>query len=181
MSLNKVMLIGRLGADPEVKYMPSGGVVANFTIATSDTWKDKNSGERQERTEWSRIVAFNRLAEIVGEYLRKGAQVYVEGRIQTRKWKGQDGRDNYTTEIVISDLQMLDSRNAGNAQQSHYGNNQGAAPAPSAPAQQNNYANNANAAPVASNPPQSTNVAPSSNKPSSPPPHYDDFDDDIPF
>jgi single-strand DNA-binding protein len=108
--VNKVILVGNLGRDPEVRYSPSGQAVANVTIATSESWKDKNSGEKQERTEWHRIVFFGRLAEIAGEYLKKGAQVYVEGRLQTRKWQDKDGNDRYTTEIVASDMQMLGSR-----------------------------------------------------------------------
>lgn len=113
--VNKVILIGNLGVDPEVKYMPSGSAVTNVRLATTDTWRDKQSGERQERTEWHRVVLFGRLAEIAGEYLRKGSRVYVEGRLQTRKWQGQDGQDRYTTEIVANDLQMLDSRGGGSA------------------------------------------------------------------
>ncbi|MEJ2455831.1 MAG: single-stranded DNA-binding protein [Candidatus Thiodiazotropha sp.] len=108
--INKVILIGNLGKDPETRYMPSGGAVTNVTLATSETWKDKNTGEQQERTEWHRVVFFNRLGEIAGEYLRKGSKVYVEGSLRTRKWQGQDGQDRYTTEIVASEMQMLDSR-----------------------------------------------------------------------
>ena len=108
--INKVILIGNLGKDPEVRYMPSGAAVTNVTIATSETWKDKQSGEVQERTEWHNVVFFNRLAEIAGEYLRKGAKVYVEGSLRTRKWQAKDGSDRYTTEIVASELQMLDSK-----------------------------------------------------------------------
>lgn len=108
--INKVILVGNLGADPEVRYMPSGGAVTNLRVATTDSWKDKQSGEQQERTEWHRIVMFGRLAEIAGEYLRKGSQVYLEGRLQTRKWQGQDGNDRYTTEIVANDMQMLGGR-----------------------------------------------------------------------
>lgn len=115
--INKVILVGNLGADPEVRYMPSGGAVTNVTIATSETWKDKQSGESQERTEWHRVVFFNRLAEIAGEYLRKGSKVYVEGSLRTRKWQDQSGVDRYTTEIVGAEMQMLDSRGGapGNA------------------------------------------------------------------
>ena len=113
--VNKVILVGNLGSDPEVKYMPSGGAVANVSLATTDTWKDKASGERQERTEWHRVVFFNRLAEIAGEYLRKGSQIYVEGRLQTRKWQDQQGQDRYTTEIVASEMQMLGGRSGGDA------------------------------------------------------------------
>ncbi len=108
--VNKVILVGNLGRDPEVRYSPNGQAVANVTIATSDSWKDKTSGEKQERTEWHRIVFFGRLAEIAGEYLKKGAQIYVEGRLQTRKWQDKDGHDRYTTEIVANEMQMLGSR-----------------------------------------------------------------------
>lgn len=111
--INKVILIGNLGADPEVRYMPSGGAVANITVATSDSWKDKQTGEAQERTEWHRVVFFNRLAEIVGEYLRKGSKVYIEGSLRTRKWQDQNGVERYTTEIVAAEMQMLDSKGQG--------------------------------------------------------------------
>lgn len=113
--INKVILIGNLGKDPEVRYMPSGAAVANVVLATSETWKDKQSGENQERTEWHNIVFFNRLAEIVGEYLRKGSQIYVEGSLRTRKWQDKSGQDRYTTEIVASEMQMLGSRSGGSA------------------------------------------------------------------
>lgn len=108
--VNKVILIGNVGQDPELKHMPSGGAVTNISLATSETWKDKNTGQPQERTEWNRVVFFNRLGEIAGEYLRKGSKVYVEGSLRTRKWQGQDGTDRYTTEIVASEMQMLDGR-----------------------------------------------------------------------
>ena len=111
--VNKVILIGNLGKDPEVRYMPSGGAVTNVTIATSESWKDKQSGEQQERTEWHNVVFFNRLAEIAGEYLKKGSKVYVEGSLRTRKWQDKEGKDRYTTEIVAGEMQMLDSRGAG--------------------------------------------------------------------
>ena len=111
--INKVILVGNIGADPDVRYMPNGNAVTNVTLATSETWKDKQTGQNQERTEWHRIVFFNRLGEIAGEYLRKGSKIYVEGALRTRKWKTQDGQDRYSTEIVASELQMLDSR-AGN-------------------------------------------------------------------
>lgn len=113
--INKVILIGNIGQDPEVKYMPSGGAVTNVSVATSETWKDKNTGQPQERTEWHRVVFFNRLGEIAGEYLKKGSKVYIEGSLRTRKWQAQDGTDRYTTEIVASEMQMLDGRgdNAG--------------------------------------------------------------------
>jgi single-strand DNA-binding protein len=108
--VNKVILIGRLGRDPEVRYTPDGTAIANFSIATSEEWKDKNTGEKQERTEWHRIVAFRRLGEICGEYLSKGRQVYIEGRLQTRDWQDKDGNKRYTTEIVASAMQMLGSK-----------------------------------------------------------------------
>jgi len=115
-SLNKVTLIGNLGADPEVRYFPDGSALATVSIATSESWKDKNTGEPQERTEWHRVVFRGKLAEIVGQYLRKGSKIYVEGRLQTRKWQGQDGQDRYTTEVVVSgiggNMIMLDSRGA---------------------------------------------------------------------
>ena len=108
--INKVTIVGHLGNDPEVKYMPSGGAVTNISVATSESWKDKQTGQPQERTEWHRIVFFNRLAEIAGEYLKKGSQVYVEGSLRTRKWQDQSGQDRYTTEIVGSEMQMLGGR-----------------------------------------------------------------------
>ena len=110
--INKVILIGRLGSDPEVRYTPSGVAVANFNIATSEEWKDKDSGEKKERTEWHRIVAWRRLGEICGEYLSKGKQVYVEGRLQTRDWEDRDGNKRYTTEIVATDVQFLGTRDS---------------------------------------------------------------------
>ena len=113
--INKVIVLGNLGKDPEVRYMPSGGQVTNITVATSETWKDKDSGEQKENTEWHRIVFFGKLAEIAGQYLKKGGQVYVEGRLQTRKWQGQDGQDRYTTEIIASEMQMLGGRGGGSA------------------------------------------------------------------
>jgi single-strand DNA-binding protein len=111
--LNRVMIIGNLGQKPEVKYMTSGSAVANFTIATSESWKDKQTGEKKDKTEWHRIVMYQRLAEIAGEYLQKGSKVYVEGKLQTRKWTNQQGVEQYTTEIIASELQMLDSRSQG--------------------------------------------------------------------
>jgi len=111
--INKAILIGRLGSDPEVRYTPSGVAVANFNIATSEEWKDKDSGEKKERTEWHRIVAWRKLGEICGEYLSKGRQVYIEGRIQTSSWEDKDGNKRYTTEIVATDVQFLGGRDAG--------------------------------------------------------------------
>jgi single-strand DNA-binding protein len=109
-SINKVILVGNLGRDPETRYLPEGGAVTNVSIATTDTWKDKTSGEKKEATEWHRVVFFNRLAEIAGEYLKKGSQVYVEGRLRTRKWQDKEGQDKYTTEIVCDTMQMLGGR-----------------------------------------------------------------------
>ena len=111
--INKVILIGNLGADPETRYMPSGGAVTNIRLATSEQWNDKQTGQPQERTEWHRVVCFNRLGEIAGQYLHKGSKVYIEGSLRTRKWQGQDGQDRYTTEIVANEMQMLDARGEG--------------------------------------------------------------------
>ena len=108
--VNKVILVGNLGGDPEQKTMPSGNAVTNITVATSESWKDKQTGQQQERTEWHRVVFFNRLAEIAGQYLKKGSKIYVEGSLRTRKWQDQNGADKYTTEIVAGEMQMLDSR-----------------------------------------------------------------------
>jgi len=116
--VNKVILIGNLGADPEVRYMPSGDAVANVRIATSESWKDRNTGEMQERTEWHNVVFFGKLAEVVKQYLHKGSKIYVEGKLRTRKWQGQDGQDRYTTEVVVDingAMQMLDSRGGGSS------------------------------------------------------------------
>jgi single-strand DNA-binding protein len=159
--VNKVILVGNLGQDPETRYLPSGGAVTNVTLATSETWKDKQTGQQQERTEWHRVVFFNRLGEIAGEYLRKGSKVYVEGSLRTRKWQGQDGQDRYTTEIVASEMQMLDSRGAGDS----FGGGQYQQSAP----QQNT-------APQQGMAPQQPAA-----QPQPAPGGFDDFDDDIPF
>jgi single-strand DNA-binding protein len=111
--VNKVILIGNLGADPETRAMPSGTTVANLRVATSESWRDKQTGEQQERTEWHRVALFGRLAEVAGEYLRKGSQVYIEGSLRTRKWQDKEGKDRYSTEIVGNDLQMLGGRGGG--------------------------------------------------------------------
>lgn len=110
--INKVILIGNLGTDPEVRFMPNGGAVANLTLATSEAWNDKATGEKKEQTEWHRLVIYQRLAEVAGEYLRKGSKIYVEGRLRTRKWQDQQGVERYTTEIIVSELQMLDGKPA---------------------------------------------------------------------
>jgi len=115
--INKAILIGNLGADPEVRYMPSGGAVTIVSVATTRRWKDKQSGEQKEHTEWHRVIFFNRLAEVVGEYLKKGSRVYVEGRIQTRKWQDQSGQDRYSTEIIAEQMQMLSAKEGGTGNQ----------------------------------------------------------------
>lgn len=127
--VNKVILVGNLGKDPEVRFMPNGGAVANLTIATSDSWKDKQTGEQKEKTEWHRVAMFGKLAEIAGEYLKKGSKVYIEGQLQTRKWQNQQGQDQYTTEVVVQGfngtMQMLDGRGQSGGQQAGGGFNQG--------------------------------------------------------
>jgi len=136
--VNKVILIGNLGKDPETRYMPSGGAVTNITLATSESWNDRNSGQRQERTEWHRVVFFNKLAEIAGQYLTKGSKVYVEGALRTRKWQDKEGRDQYTTEIVADEMQMLDSRSGSGGAMGDdggYGGGYSQQPAQSAPRQ----------------------------------------------
>lgn len=157
--VNKVILIGNLGRDPELRYMPSGGAVVNVTLATSDTWKDKSSGESKERTEWHNVVFFNKLAEVVAQYLKKGSRVFVEGSLRTRKWQDKDGQDRYTTEVVASDMQMLDSR--GGASADDYPRASGHSSTPKQTA---------------------ARKGPSSSMPAEESPFNDDFeDDDIPF
>ncbi len=191
--VNKVILVGNLGQDPETKYMPSGGAVTNVSVATSDQWKDKNTGQPQERTEWHRVVFFNRLAEIAGEYLRKGSKVYIEGSLRTRKWQGQDGQDRYTTEIVASEMQMLDSRGGeggGNYGQDNYGGGQNfgggqqnygggqpnyGAPAAAAGAAAGGF-NQPQGQPNQQQAPQQPPA-----QPQPPAGGFDSFDDDIPF
>jgi single stranded DNA-binding protein (ssb) len=126
--INKVILVGNLGFDPETRYMPSGGAVTNLRIATSENWNDKTSGEKQERTEWHRVVLFGKLAEIGAQYLRKGQQVYIEGSLRTRKWQDKDGKDQYSTEIVANDMQMLGGRAGGQSADSDYDAPQRSAP-----------------------------------------------------
>jgi single-strand DNA-binding protein len=171
-SINKVIIIGNLGRDPEVRYTPSGAAVCNVSVATTRNWKDKNSGDKVEETEWHRVVFYDRLAEIAGEYLKKGRSVYVEGRLKTRKWQDKDGKDNYTTEIVAEQMQLLGGREGGSGG-NYGGQSQGGdesfsreAPEPSSrPA----------ARPAASRPaPAPAPAAKSSTG-------FDDMDDDIPF
>jgi len=136
--VNKVILVGNLGKDPDMKYTASGAAIANITVATSESWTDKQTNEKVEKTEWHRVVFFRRLAEIVGEYLRKGSQVYIEGKLQTRKWQDQNGQDRYTTEIVASEMQMLGGRagdGGGRPQGGGGGGFRSNAPAQNAPAQ----------------------------------------------
>lgn len=144
MSVNKAILIGHLGKDPEVRYMPSGEAVANVTLATSETWKDKN-GEKQEKTEWHNIVFYKRLAEIAGEYLKKGSQIYVEGRITTEKWQTKEGQDRYTTKIVANEMKMLDRKSSGGSfevvENKPASSSAGGAPAKSAPAAKGSFDN----------------------------------------
>jgi single-strand DNA-binding protein len=136
--INKVILVGNLGADPETRYMPSGSAVTNLSVATSESWKDKQTGEQKERTEWHKVAMFNRLAEIAAEYLRKGSQVYIEGKLRTRKWQDRDGNDRWTTEIVADEMQMLGGRGGaapmGSGQGMGQGSSQDSGP-PSAPPQ----------------------------------------------
>ena len=160
--INKVIIVGNCGQDPETRYMPSGGAVTNLSLATSESWKDKNTGDQQERTEWHRVVFFNRLAEIVEQYVKKGSKVYVEGSLRTRKWQGQDGQDRYTTEIVASEMQMLDSR-GGQGQGGYDQSQPDYAQSQPQQAQQNQAAPKQAAAPAAA------------------PAQGMGFDDDIPF
>jgi len=177
--VNKVILVGNLGGDPEQRSMPSGNAVTNVTIATSESWKDKQTGQQQERTEWHRVVFFNRLAEIAGQYLRKGSKIYIEGSLRTRKWQDQNGADRYTTEIVASEMQMLDSRGAqdGGYQNDNYAS-QSYAPAPQAQAapQQQTYAQ-----PYQQQQPPAQQAPAPVAQAAPPPGNFDDFDDDIPF
>ena len=153
--INKVILVGHLGKDPEIRYSANGAAIANVSLATSESWKDRNTGEKQERTEWHRVVFFSRLAEIVGEYLKKGGQIYIEGRLQTRKWQDKDGNDRYTTEIVANEMQMLGSRASNSGGSADFGASSGS--------QASSQASNQTAA-----------AAPATAG-------ADDFDDDIPF
>lgn len=167
-SVNKVILVGNLGRDPEVRYSPDGAAICNVTIATSSQWKDKASGERREETEWHRVVFYNRLAEIAGEYLRKGRPVYVEGRLKTRKWQGQDGQDRYTTEIVADQMQMLGGREGGgDASMGGGGMGGGASSDFNSPPPQRSQQRPAQPRPAAPQAPAAANLA--------------DLDDDIPF
>lgn len=182
MSLNKVMLIGRLGRDPEVRYMPNGEAVCNFSIATSENWNDKQSGNRVERTEWHNITMYRRLAEIAGQYLKKGREVYIEGRIQSRKYTGKDGIERTAYEIIASEMKMLGSKNDSSSVPFDGGSNDGYGGAyqqshqPYQPQQHPDYAA-APSAPAAAEPPP----APRRQAPAAPVMPVEDIDDDIPF
>ncbi len=158
MSVNKVILVGRLGKDPETRYMPNGEAVTNATLATSETWKDK-SGVKQEKTEWHNLTFYRKLAEIAGEYLKKGSMVYVEGKIQTRKWQDKEGKDRYTTDIIVNDMTMLGSKSSGGGNFEVMDDQQQSAPA---------------RAPAARPAPAAASAAPQGR-------NFDNFDDDIPF
>ncbi len=133
--INKVIIVGNLGGDPETRYMPSGSAVTNITVATNESWKDKQTGEQKDRTEWHKVAMFNRLAEVAAEYLRKGSQVYIEGKLRTRKWQDKSGQDRWTTEIIADEMQMLGGRGgAGGGGSAPMGSDQGSGP-PSAPPQ----------------------------------------------
>ena len=172
--VNKVILLGNIGNEPEMRYMPNGNAVATVSLATSDTWKDKNTGEPQERTEWHRVVFFGKIAEIVGQYVHKGSKLYVEGRLQTRKWTDQQGVDRYSTEVVVDmggTMQLLDNRQE-NVSGGNY--NQGQPSQQQAAPSNNQYAGQSNVAPAQ----QAQNRSQPQQQPA---PNFDDFDDDIPF
>lgn len=166
--INKAIIVGNLGRDPEMRYTQDGQAVANFTVATSDRWTDRNTNERRERTEWHRIVCFRRLAEICGEYLRKGSKVYIEGSLQTRSWEGQDGQTRYTTEIVAREMKMLDSRGGGG----------GGPDEPGPPPDRGGYGRQGGSGQQPAGPQPSRNDRQAPSAPASDP---DDFEDDIPF
>jgi len=160
--INKVILVGNVGGDPDVRYLPNGNAVTTLSVATSEGWKDKQTGDKQERTEWHRVVCFNRLGEIAGEYVRKGSKLYVEGSLRTRKWQDQQGQDRYTTEIIASEIQMLDNKTGGSGggSSSNYDDNQMPAYEQQQPAARK---------PAPSQPAKAAQDA------------FDELDDDIPF
>ena len=198
--VNKVILIGNLGNDPDVRFTPNGSAVANLSVATSESWKDRNTGQQQDRTEWHRVVIFGKLAEIAQQYLRKGSKIYIEGKLQTRKWQGQDGQDRYTTEVVVDgfsgQMQMLDGRSEGMSggapmggfqqqQQQAAPQQQYSAPAQQ-PQQQQQYAapqaqQRPAAQPAAQQQPAAAQQQPAAAPQAQPAGGFDDFDDDIPF
>ena len=164
-SVNKVIIVGNLGRDPETRYMPNGEAVTNIAVATTESWKDKNSGEKKELTEWHRITFYRKLAEIAGQYLKKGSQVYIEGRLQTRKWTDKENVERYTTEIIADTMQMLGSRQGMGGGAGGMDEEYGSAPPP----RQNQGA------------PAGGAAAPRQQAPSRPAPNFSDMDDDIPF
>ncbi|MDP1931949.1 MAG: single-stranded DNA-binding protein [Gammaproteobacteria bacterium] len=166
--VNKVILVGNVGGDPEIRYTPAGAAIANVTIATSETWKDKNTGQPQEKTEWHRVVFFNRLAEIVGEYVKKGSKIYIEGSLRTRSWE-QDGVKRYATEIVAGEMQMLDSR-GGSSETSD-----------DEPHQGQYYRQSGSQESAARTAPGSRQNSNGTQQSAAPPASFDNFDDDIPF
>ncbi|MCL9775099.1 single-stranded DNA-binding protein [Vibrio methylphosphonaticus] len=186
--VNKVILVGNLGNDPEIRYMPNGGAVANITIATSESWRDKATGEQREKTEWHRVALFGKLAEVAGEYLRKGSQVYIEGQLQTRKWQDQSGQDRYTTEVVVQGfngvMQMLGGRQGGGAPMQQGGMNQGGMNQ-GGMQQQSQQPQQGWGQPQQPVQQQSAQQQPAQQKPAQQQPQYNeppmDFDDDIPF
>ncbi|MGJ8526580.1 Single-stranded DNA-binding protein [Halomonadaceae bacterium LMG 33818] len=205
--VNKVILIGNVGQDPEVRFMPSGAPVCNLRLATTDSWNDRQSGQRQERTEWHSVVMFNKLAEIAQQYVRKGSRLYIEGRLQTRQWQGQDGQNRYSTEIVANDMQMLDTRGNGDTpnngggqggyqpqqgggNQSYGNQNQGNQSYGNQPSNNqgygqqggSSYGNQSGGNQGGQSAPQSSpNNAPQQNTGAPNPSSFDDFDDEIPF
>lgn len=178
--INKVIIVGNLGQDPEVRYTSSGAAVTNISVATSEKWKDKNTGEDVIKTEWHRIVFFGRLAEIAGEYLKRGSQVYIEGRLQTNKWQDQNNQDRYSTDIVANEMQMLGAKSGGQGQ---FGGGQApAAPRANNPPQQNQGGGQSGQGGSYQNNNQGGQAAPQNNQPpAQQAPAFDDFDDDIPF
>ncbi len=175
--INKVIVVGNLGQDPDVRYTTGGAAVTNISVATSEQWKDKNTGEDVVKTEWHRIVFFGRLAEIAGEYLKRGSQVYIEGKLQTRKWQDNNGQDRYTTEIVANEMQMLGARQSG-GQGQYAGGQAPAAPRANNPPQQNQAQNQGG---YQQNQGQQAQGSQQSQAPAQNQPAFDDFDDDIPF
>ena len=171
-SVNKVILVGNLGRDPETRYAPSGGAICNVSVATTRNWKDKTSGERKEETEWHRVVFYDRLAEIAGEYLKKGRAVYVEGRLKTRKWQDKDGAEKYTTEIIAEEMQLLGSREGGGAG-GDFGGGGGGAAAGGGGGGGGGYSREREPAPMA--------ARSSGGGAKKPAPDFEDMDDDIPF
>ncbi|QRX84538.1 single-stranded DNA-binding protein [Glaciimonas sp. PAMC28666] len=183
-SVNKVIIVGNLGRDPETRYMPNGEAVTNIAVATTESWKDKNSGEKKELTEWHRITFYRKLAEIAGQYLKKGSQIYIEGRLQTRKWQDKEGVERYTTEIIADSMQMLGSRQGqGGSSMDDGGYDGGDAPRQSSGGNAGGGSsyNNAPSGNAPSRPAQAPPSRPAQAPASRPAPNFSDMDDDIPF